>query len=123
MSNDTSSLLNSAKNNPIINSLLRTDENEEKSDQPTRTKKDSKLSTATTIQDRFKQDLLMLQSNESTYLSDPSHEDFKEWSEKFDPESFKTTISELLIDDSSMRSLYSQLVILTNQYLFLHKEF
>ncbi len=111
MSNDTSNILKTAKNNPIINSLLSTDENlEEIKDQSTRTKKGSKLSTATTIHDRYKQDLSMLQSNESTYLSDPSHESFKNWNETFDPDIFKAAISELLIDDSSMRSIYSQLV-------------
>jgi hypothetical protein len=65
------------------------------------------------IQERYKQELLALQSNQLTFLDEPpvsSKPDFSQWQSEFDAESYKTRVSELLIENSSMRLLYAQLV-------------
>jgi hypothetical protein len=66
---------------------------------------------STSIYDRYLNELRLLQSNQQTYLSDPSDEAaFEDFKTHFDSDSYKSDISDLLIDNSAMRLLYSQLV-------------
>jgi hypothetical protein len=66
--------------------------------------------------DRFQTELLTLQNNQETYLNDPTNNlnDYIEWKDSFVniEDSNKGIISNLLIENSVMRSLYSHLVIL-----------
>lgn len=67
--------------------------------------------SASAIQDRYENELKALQLSEATYLSDPLLADeFAKWQEAFDPDANKAAISELLIENSSMRLIYSKLV-------------
>lgn len=64
--------------------------------------------------DRFQTELLTLQNNQETYLNDPTNNlnEYHEWKDSFVniEDSNKGIISNLLIENSVMRSLYSQLV-------------
>jgi hypothetical protein len=66
--------------------------------------------------DRFQTELLTLQNNQETYLNDPTNNlnEYIEWKDSFVniEDSNKGIISNLLIENSVMRSLYSHLVIL-----------
>lgn len=71
--------------------------------------------TAMNIHERFKQELRQLQSNENTFLTNPtsttSDNDYDDWEACFNSDNYKSAISDLLIENSSLRLLYSQLVI------------
>lgn len=69
------------------------------------------LTSASAIQDRYENELKALQLSEATYLSDaaPAHE-FAKWQQSFEPDANKAAISDLLIENSSMRLIYSKLV-------------
>ncbi len=63
------------------------------------------------VHDRFWADLRQLQADEATFLADPAQAaEFELWLRSFNPDDVKSAISDLLIDNSSMRLLYSQLV-------------
>lgn len=66
--------------------------------------------SVTSIHDRLKKDLELLQTNDQTFLSDPQDSNYAQWEENFNPDNFKSAISDLLIENSAMRLLYSQLV-------------
>ncbi len=141
MTNDTTTLLNQAttqlNNQSILNSLSSfslinsANDNEDKSENSNtnlssnNNRKQTKRSNnnkSSSIQDRYKQELEQLQSNEQTYLTDPATNQALftgEWSDNFNPDSYKSQISDILIENSSMRLLYSQLVpaqISNNQF-------
>lgn len=63
--------------------------------------------------DRFNDELESIQSNQETYLSNEmySDEEYINWSKQFDIDSQKSSISNLLIENSSVRLIYSQIVI------------
>lgn len=70
---------------------------------------------ANAIYDRFKDELRSLQNSQDTYLNDLNNdylEAYLKWKQNFDPDTHKGTISGLLIENATMRSLYSQLVII-----------
>lgn len=93
-------------NNLNFNMNLSQNENE-------RPQTSSRHETGTSsIHDRFKQELRLLQTNENTFLCDPvaNEANFAEWQNKFNPDEYKSIISDLLIQNSNMRLLYSQLV-------------
>jgi hypothetical protein len=141
MTNDTTTLLNQAttqlNNQSILNSLSSfslinsANDNEDKSENSNtnfssnnnrkQTKRSNNNKTSS-IQDRYKQELEQLQSNEQTYLTDPANNQALftgEWSDNFNPDAYKSQISDILIENSSMRLLYSQLVpaqISNNQF-------
>jgi hypothetical protein len=124
MANDTSSLLMEGNSllGGAVSFLKSADESSEDANDDTNKNNivGSFSSTRTTIgtgsstiQERYKQELVALQSNQSTFLDEPSASskpDFAQWLSEFDAESHKTSISELLIENSSMRLLYAQLV-------------
>lgn len=65
--------------------------------------------------DRLQNELQTLQLSQDTYLNDPSEqhlEEFKKWSESYDPDSQKGAISNLLIENEAMRAIYTQLVLI-----------
>ncbi len=69
--------------------------------------------TSSTIQERYETELKAIQLSESTYLFAGENNDAAEyaaWQESFDCEANKTLISDLLIENSSMRLIYSKLV-------------
>lgn len=72
------------------------------------------LTSASAIQDRYENELKALQLSEATYLSDaaPAHE-FAKWQQSFEPDANKAAISDLLIENSSMRLIYSKLVTIS----------
>jgi hypothetical protein len=124
MATDTNQLLtqitsiNIADNlNPILTNLNKTfsvseddgqggfGRRQDESDKPT-------ASGSSSIYDRYLNELKSLQSNQNTYLSDPNDEQaFVDFRDNFDSNSYKSDISDLLIENSAMRLLYSQLVI------------
>lgn len=77
-------------------------------------KSDIKLKNSSKVYDRFQNELLMLQNNPETYLNDPTNNlnEYLEWKDAYVniEDSNKGVISNLLIENSVMRSLYSQLV-------------
>ena len=73
----------------------------------------STINIKLSLQDRYKEELSALQTNETTYLTDPKPEvadEFSEWFGMFDPDNYKPEISNLLIEQADMRLIYSQLV-------------
>lgn len=71
----------------------------------------NRLKTSSTVQERYENELKAIQLNEATYLNDPEQTDeFVAWQGSFNPDTNKTTISDLLIENSSMRLIYSKLV-------------
>lgn len=64
------------------------------------------------VHERFQAELKQMQADEATYLNLNSFgtSEFDEWSKSFNPDEVKSTISDLLIDNSAMRLIYSQLV-------------
>ncbi|CAF0746201.1 unnamed protein product [Brachionus calyciflorus] len=62
------------------------------------------------IHDRLKKDLENLQTNEQTFLNEPQDSNYSEWENNFNMDNFKSAISDLLIENNTMRLLYSQLV-------------
>lgn len=115
MASDTNTLLTqitniNLANNALINNLNNAfSSSEENAD--TTTRKPSPSSSSTTVYDRYLNELKSLQSNQNTYLVDPNDEtQFNEFKNTFDSDSYKSVISDLLIDNSAMRLLYSQLV-------------
>jgi hypothetical protein len=73
-------------------------------------------SSLVTVQDRYLNDLNKLRQTDTTYLEDPKITDndkdneFSEWVKIFDVDSYKSIISDLLIENNEMRLLFSQLV-------------
>ena len=65
-----------------------------------------------TVQGRYKDELELIQKNEELYLNNEieSNEEFVQWLTTFNPDNYKSVISDLLIENSSMRLLYSQMV-------------
>jgi hypothetical protein len=143
MTHDTTNLLNQAtnqlNNQSILNSLssfslINTANDNEENSENSNTNSSSKNNNnnrkqikrsnnkTSSIQDRYKQELEQLQSNEQTYLTDPANNQALfsgEWSDNFNPDTYKSQISDILIENSSMRLLYSQLVpaqISNNQF-------
>lgn len=67
--------------------------------------------SSSSIYDRYLNELRSLQTNQATYLTDPSDEaTFADFQTSFDSDSYKSVISDLLIENAQMRLLYSQLV-------------
>lgn len=60
--------------------------------------------------DRRKNEITTLQNNQDTYLNDPDGDEYKKFNDSYDPDSHKGDISNLLIENSTMRALYSKLV-------------
>jgi hypothetical protein len=75
-------------------------------------KQNQMKSTTSNIQVRYNEELKQIQTNEDVYLNQliESNEDYIQWLASFNLENFKSVISDLLIENSSMRLLYSQLV-------------
>jgi hypothetical protein len=133
MASDTNTLLTQITNiniadnlNPILNNLNKTFSVSEDDGQGgfSRIKRSSQDESgsggggnrqtggSSSIYDRYLNELKSLQSNQNTYLSDPSDEAaFEDFKNNFDSDSYKSDISDLLIENSAMRLLYSQLVI------------
>ena len=98
---------------------------QEKIIQQPKEKAKSKLSgtksgkSVTSLQSRFEEELKLMQSSESTFLIEPKIEsEFTEWQTNFNPDSFKSEISDLLIENSSLRILYSQMVMFVFLFIF-----
>lgn len=83
---------------------------------------DEKASTTTTInsnqseinkRNRFTEELEAIQANQDTYLDTQieTNEEFINWITTFNIDEHKATISDILIENSAMRLLYSQIVI------------
>lgn len=119
MTTDTSYLLSQAQAQlkEISSANLNFDNESDISEPIVTSKQDSSTNEIekmglSTKQDRFQKELENLQSSQSTYLNEPdqTNSEFIEWKSKFSTEAQKSIISELLIQNSSMRLLYSQLV-------------
>lgn len=110
MSNDTTNLINSATAQFVEKSntasyLLDTFDNKVKIET------NNRLKTSSTVQERYENELKSIQLNENTYLLDPEQSDeYEKWKENFNSETNKSIISDLLIENSSMRLIYSKLV-------------
>lgn len=77
-------------------------------------KTSSESITSFSLQSRYHEELRSIQSSENTYLPDPkieSSNEFLEWQANFNADLFKANISDLLIENSSLRVLYSKMVI------------
>lgn len=84
---------------------------------------DEKASTTTTTintnqseinkRNRFTEELEAIQANQDTYLDTQieTNEEFINWITTFNTDEHKATISDILIENSAMRLLYSQIVI------------
>jgi hypothetical protein len=118
-----SSLLNSLTNALGLNSLnllgddgtevLAKDGTWKKADDDDAESKNRRIKmTAANIHERFKMDLKQMQGCEATFLADPNGAgaEFEQWTKAFNSDDFKSKISDLLIENSEMRLLYSQLV-------------
>lgn len=68
------------------------------------------LSSASAVQDRYFNELKALQLSEDTYLKAATGDEFAKWQEAFEPDANKAAVSDLLIENSSMRLIYSKLV-------------
>jgi hypothetical protein len=116
MATDTNSLITQITNidlanNPLITNINRTLSNLTQEDQEDSSSKLASGASSSSIYDRYLNELKSLQSNQTTYLVDPQDEtQFREFKTNFDSDSYKTVISDLLIENSSMRLLYSQIV-------------
>ena len=143
MASDTNTLLtqitniNIAENiNPMLTNLNKTFSTSENDGSgglfelsSSSSNKDSKQaassSSNSSIYDRYLNELRLLQSSQNTYLQDPSDEAlFAEFKTDFVSDSYKSDISDLLIENSQMRLLFSQLVIVCCpfyfRFLFIH---
>ncbi len=68
---------------------------------------------SSTVQERYENELKAIQLSEATYLFAGENNDASEyaaWQQGFDSDANKAVISQLLIDNSSMRLIYSRLV-------------
>lgn len=110
MSEDTTNFINTATAQLVEKSnkatyLLDTFDNKVKIETTNR------LKTSSTVQERYENELKAIQLTEDTYLKDPEQtEEFITWKENFNSDSNKQIISDLLIENSSMRLIYSKLV-------------
>lgn len=110
MTEDTTHLLNSATAQFVEKSntasfLLDTFDNKVKIET------NNRLKTSSTVQERYENELKAIQLNEHNYLDDPEQtEEYSKWKENFNSDSNKKIISDLLIENSSMRLIYSKLV-------------
>lgn len=109
MTNDTTELLNKASAQLIekrntASYLLDSFDNKLKIET------NNILKTSTNAQERYENELRSIQLDENIYLHDSDSEDFIKWKENFNLDIFKSTMSELLIENSSMRIIYSKLV-------------
>lgn len=116
MTNDTNYLLSQATAQLKEISTQHLDEDNRREGNLKSSSNSEEKLRLSTIHDRFKNELEHLQSSQSTYLNDPdqaqpaSNSEFKDWKSTFTSESYKSEISELLIQNGAMRLLYSQLV-------------
>lgn len=112
MTNDTTNLINSATAQLVEKSntasfLLDSFDNKMKIETSNR------LNITSTASNRYENELKAIQLDETIYLNDPEiTQDFTKWKESFNIDDFKTTVSDLLIENSSMRLIYSKLVII-----------
>ena len=67
--------------------------------------------TAANIHERFRIELKQMQACASTFAVDGAGPEFELWASKFNSDDFKSRISDLLIENSETRLLYSQLVL------------
>lgn len=110
MSNDTTNLLNTAtaqfvEKTNTASYLLDTFDNKVKIET------NNRLKTSSTVQERYENELKSIQLSEDTYLIDPEQtEDYEKWKENFDSDANKSAISNILIENSSMRLTFSKLV-------------
>lgn len=109
MSNDTTNLINTATAQFVDKSntasyLLDSFDNKVKLETT-----QLKISSST-VQERYENELKAIQLNEATYLNADESEEFVAWAGNFSSEENKGLISELLIENSSMRLIYSKLV-------------
>lgn len=110
MTNDTTNLINSATAQLVEKSntasfLLDSFDNKVKIETSNR------LNLSATASNRYENELKAIQLDENIYLSDPEEaEEFTKWKESFNPDDFKATVSDLLIENSSMHLIYSKLV-------------
>jgi len=109
--NSLSSLSNALGINSLISGMAgeetTTDENEKK---PASNNAVVTSPPSGNVHDRFKADIKQLQTDEATFINDVQSPEFEQWVASFNPDEFKSTISDLLIDNSAMRLIYSQLV-------------
>jgi hypothetical protein len=120
MSTDANNLFNQAssqvmeKSSSILlfNSSSTPDTEKSSTNNNNNNKQNQMKSTTSNIQVRYNEELKQIQTNEDVYLNQliESNEDYIQWLASFNLENFKSVISDLLIENSSMRLLYSQLV-------------
>lgn len=128
MTHDTQSLINQAsaqlKETNIVSSTS-IDFTRKFSTETTDNKNNTATSSgSSSIHDRYLQELKLLQSNESTFLNDVTDiEEFNSWASNFNTDNYKAQISDLLIENSAMRLIYSQLVFFKLQFLVLSIDF
>jgi hypothetical protein len=60
--------------------------------------------------DRKKNEITNIQNNEDTYINDPDGDEYNIFYDSYDPDTQKGDISNLLIENPTMRALYSKLV-------------
>lgn len=112
MTEDTANLINQAtaqfvESTNTASYLLDTFDNKIKLETNNR-----HLATST-VQERYENELKAIQLSEATYLFDSENNDAEEyatWKKNFDCDANKAVISDLLIENSSMRLIYSKLV-------------
>ncbi len=110
MTNDANSLFSQASTQFIEKSssvsLLKQSDSDKTNQANKPTQKTSN------VQARYNEELESIQKNEELYLNNEieSNEEFIQWLTTFNPDNSKSVISDLLIENSSMRLLYSQMV-------------
>lgn len=62
------------------------------------------------MNERLLKEIESLKHDERTYILEPNGNDYSKWIEKFNPDEFKEEISNLLIENSSIRLIYSKIV-------------
>lgn len=73
---------------------------------------EEKNNTSKSINKRFKMEIENLKFEEDTFIIEPVGPDYLEWLQKFDTNELKEEISNLLIQNSIMRQIYSKMVFI-----------
>ncbi|RNA13928.1 BSD domain-containing 1 [Brachionus plicatilis] len=105
-SNSESFLKSIAKSfNEIKNNLNLSDE----SCTSSKTLEENKIPN-NSMNERLRKEIENLKCDEGTYKIEPMDPGYSKWMQVFDPDEFKEEISKLLIENSTMRLIYSQMV-------------
>lgn len=72
---------------------------------------EEKRNSSKSINERLENEIDNLKCNEETFIIEPVNPDYSKWLQTFDTNESKEEISKLLIENTSMRQIYSKIVI------------